>query len=127
MQQIKTFEDACKALNIDANILPDVSMLPAKDQQAFIAHYKLCVITRALNEGWEPNWSDTDQWKYWPWFDVNEDESKPSGFGLSYHDYADWHSSTDVGSRLCFKSWELAKYAGEQFVDLYEAYYLINR
>ncbi len=127
MQQIKTYEDACKALNLSPAALPDVSMLPVKHQQAIIAHCKLVIIAEALNEGWQPNWSDTDQYKYWPWFDVEEDDKKPSGFGLSFYVCVDWITITAVGSRLCFKSRELAKYAGEQFSDLYEEYFLIQK
>jgi hypothetical protein len=84
MPKIKTFEGACKALGIDAKKLPDVSMLPADHQDAIIAHYKLVIIAQALNEGWKPNWSDYNQYKYYPWFDVR------SGSGLSYDDYGCW-------------------------------------
>lgn len=127
MQQIKNYEDACLALGLSPDALPDVSMLPEKEQKAIIAHYKLTVIARALNEGWLPNWADSDECKYFPWFDVEEDEKKPSGFGLSYGVCGDRGTYTFVGSRLCFKSRELAKYAAEQFIELYEDYFLVEK
>jgi hypothetical protein len=92
MPKIKTFEGACKALGIDAKKLPDVSMLPADHQDAIIAHYKLVIIAQALNEGWKPDWSDYNQYKYYPWFNVR------SGSGLSYFDFVGW--TTHCGCRL---------------------------
>ena len=126
MDKIKTFEDACAALGI-STALPEVSMLPEAEQKAIVAHYKLTVIAKALNDGWQPDWSIDGEWKYYPWFDVEADASKPSGFGLSYYDCGHTYSNTYFGSRLCFKSRELAKYAGVQFADLYEEYFLINK
>jgi len=126
MDKIKTFEEACAALGI-STALPEVSMLPEAEQKAIVAHYKLTVIAKALNEGWKPDWSNDDEYKYYPWFDVEEDAAKPSGFGLSYGGYVGTDLYTFIGSRLCFKSRELAKYAGEQFTDLYEEYFLINK
>lgn len=125
--EIKTFEDACKKLGIDAaTAVPTVTGLPAHHQEAIVAHSKLVIIAEALNEGWKPNWSDWDENKYYPWFEFNEDKTKASGFGLAYFGYANWYPYTYVGSRLCFKSRELAKYAGNQFIDLYEKYFLHN-
>lgn len=124
MKKIKSFEDACKALGIDPTKLPEVSMLPEQHRNAVVAYYKLFIIAQALNEGWEPNWNDTDEWKYYPWFDVEADESNTSGSGLSFDDYAYTYTSATIGSRLCYKSSELAVYAGEQFKELYEQAFL---
>ena len=125
--EIKNYEDVCKVLGIDPNALPDVSALPEKDQQPVIAHYKLTKVAEALNEGWQPNWSNHREWKYYPWMDVVKDESKSSGFGLSYDVYDDTFTCTGVGSRLVFKSSDIARHAGTQFADLYETYFLINK
>lgn len=125
--KIKTFENACKALKIDSAVaLPDVSGFPEHHQVALIAHAKLILIAEALNEGWRPDWNDTDQVKYTPWFKVKADKKRPSGFGLSCDAYAYWYSLTSVGSRLCFKSEELAEYAAKQFIKIYEEYYLFK-
>jgi hypothetical protein len=120
--EIKTFEDACKAQGVDANVLPDVSMLPAKHQKSIIAHYKLMVVVAAINGSWVADWSNRSQYKYEPWFKVIPDSSKPSGFGLSSRDYDSWSAGTYVGSRLCFETSEQAEYAGTQFKELYEDY-----
>ena len=121
-----SFEDACEALGLDATKLPDVSMLHEKHQKAITAHYKLVTIAEALNEGWTPDWSNHREYKYLPWFNVVKKEGSGSGFGLAYDVYGYWDTGTIVGSRLCFKTSDLAKFAGNQFKELYEDSYLIG-
>lgn len=123
MNKIKTFEDACASLNLDpTSVIPDFSSFPENDRKAMIAHAKLIIINQALNEGWKPDWSNDDEYKYYPWFDM--EESASGGFSYSASD--SWHTATYVGSRLCFQSRELAKYAGTQFKELYEDYFVIK-
>lgn len=78
----------------------------------------LIIICRALNEGWTPDWNDSNQAKWYPYFDMRS----KSGFGFSYSFYVTWRTSADVGSRLCFKNEELAKYAGKQFENIYKSF-----
>lgn len=118
---IKTYEDACKHLNVDPNALPDVSSLPEEFRKPIVAHYKLIIIFKAINNGWTPDWSDEDQYKYFPWFWVL---SSGFGFSGSYCSYAD--SSAGVGSRLCTDSREKAMYIAEQFEAEYRDFLLYS-
>lgn len=122
--KIKSFEDACKHLGLNPNDLPVVDMLPEKDRKSIIAYYKLTIITRALNEGWEPDFSNWNEYKYYNWFYVEENKDQRSS-GFRYCDTYYTVAGTDIGSRLCFKNRELAKYATEQFKELYREYLLI--
>lgn len=122
--KIKSFEDACKHLRLNPNDLPVVDMLPEKDRKSIIAFYKLTIIIRALNEGWEPDWSNWDEWKYYNWFYIEKGEDQHSS-GFRYDDADCTTTISDAGSRLCFKNIELAKYAAEQFKELYREYLLI--
>jgi hypothetical protein len=118
---IKTFEDACKVLNLDSTtIIPDFSLFPESDKEAMIAHAKLVIIAKAINGDWLPNWNDWDQYKYYPWFNMGS----PSGGGFSYYDFDYWRTCSTVGSRLCFETREQAKYAGNQFEALYKSYFV---
>lgn len=119
--RVKSFEDACQVLGISTNV-PEVKGLPRKHQKAIIANYKLIVIAEALNEGWKPNWQDSDEYKYYPWFDM----SNPAGVG--YSNTGGTASLTDayVGSRLCLKNRELAIYFGQTFTDLFNDSLLLN-
>ncbi|TWP30535.1 hypothetical protein ETU09_00610 [Apibacter muscae] len=124
IEKIKTFEDACKELNLNPkDFTITIPNEFSKHSEALTAHLKLVVITQALNEGWEPDWSNWDEYKYYPWFDM---EDSASG-GFSFGGYGDWNSISIVGSRLCFKSRELAEYAGKQFEGLYETYFVIKK
>lgn len=120
-----TFEEACESLGLDPAALPDVSCIPEEDRGAIIAHYKLTVIAKSLNQGWKPDWTNWDEYKYYPWFEIKKDTEHPSGVGFSYDGYDFWRTGTAVGSRLAFQSEELARYAGQQFEDLYREYFLI--
>lgn len=119
--RVKSFEDACQVLGISTNV-PEVKGLPRKHQKAIIANYKLIVIAEALNEGWKPNWQDSDEYKYYPWFDM----SNPAGVGFSLTYNAASHALATFGSRLCLKNRELAIYFGQTFTDLFNDSLLLN-
>lgn len=119
--RVKSFEDACQVLGISTNV-PEVKGLPRKHQKAIIANYKLIIIAEALNEGWKPNWQDSDEYKYYPWFDM----SNPAGVGFSYTNLAASYACADFGSRLCLKNRELAIYFGQTFTDLFNDSLLLN-
>lgn len=119
--RVKSFEDACQVLGISTNV-PEVKGLPRKHQKAIIANYKLIVIAEALNEGWKPNWQDSDEYKYYPWFDM----SNPAGVGYSYTNNTASHANANFGSRLCLKNRELAIYFGQTFTDLFNDSLLLN-
>jgi hypothetical protein len=118
---IKTFEDACKVINLDATkVIPNFSLFPESDREAMIAHAKLVVIAKAINGDWVPDWNNWNQYKYYPWFEMGS----PSGGGFSYYVYVDWATTSSVGSRLCFQTRDMAKYVGKQFEDLYKTYFV---
>lgn len=116
-ERVKTFEDACAIIAPSSDLEPllsyngtDKEMIAARDWA------KMSHIRKVLNEGWEPDWSNSNQYKYYPWFKMN------SGSGLSSDDFDFDNSLSIVGSRLCFKSRELAEYAGQQFIDIYSQF-----
>ena len=123
MDEIKTFEDACTKLGINVEEIkltfPEQLNHHAK---AFIAHIKLVIITEALNNGWKPDWTNGKWDKYFAWFVMGS--SSGAGFSCIGYDYWDTHS--DAGSRLCFKSRKLAKYAGTQFEDIYKEAFVLG-
>lgn len=118
---IKTFADARALINPDADLsaLIDYSgndplMISAQ------AYAKMAIIAAALNEGWQPDWSNRNQIKWVPWFEHK------SGFGLSLNGVAYWDAYTCCGSRLCYKTKELAHYAATQFADIYNDFLTIK-
>ena len=141
MERVKTFKDACNELGIEH----DKWVQDKKDlglEADVIAYLKLRIIAAALNEGWKPQFT-TDEYRYFPWFylytqseidEMSEEEksrvvygsdgSASAGGGVAYA-YTSYDSSstyTSIGSRLAFKTRELAEYAGRQFVEIWADY-----
>ena len=117
--RVKTWADACAIKGIDPiTSLPFQS--PMDDMQLAVnATFQAYIIFEVLNEGWKPNWNNSGEYKYYPYFDIRN--------GFSCHAYRYGRSGTFVGSRLCFKSRELAEYAGKTFTDIYKQFFVINK
>ncbi len=78
------------------------------------------VLTKAFNEGWTPNWNNSNEVKYYPWFEMGGSSV------FRFSGCVDRYSLSDVGSRLCFKTRELAIHAGENFTAVYKKFMLID-
>lgn len=114
--KIKTIEDVLEANGLTQKEF-DKSCNGLEEDEAAYRLVKL--IAKALNKGWEPDWDNSSQYKYFPWFYMGSSAFRSC-------DYANWLSGSNVGSRLCFKSRELAEYAGKQFEDVYKQFMLIK-
>ena len=119
-KEITTVEKAFEVEGLDITKIPDVSMLPPQFQKAVLAHFILMVCAKAVRGNWVPDWTNSRQWKYYPWFDMR------SGSGLSYDGYAYVYSASNVGSRLCFETSEQAEFFGKTFIAQYEDLFLIK-
>ena len=150
-ERIKTLEDAVKAtgmtLPFDDNQL---SYLP-KD---VVAYMKLRVIAAALNGLTEDTIDEfpkftVDEYRYYPWFylytqeaigKMDEDKKKTlwlfggtsnsgahCGIAVADSRYAWSLSYAPFSARLAVKSEELAKYFGQQFIDIWSDYVALPR
>lgn len=119
MDRVKTLSDALKIHGKPSKDIQWLLDYNGKDEVVRAAQKWLqaTIICKVLNEGWKPNWKDTNEYKYYPWFYMDK-----AGVGFSYYGCDYGHSSSAVGSRLCFKSSELAEYAGKQFLDIYKGF-----
>jgi hypothetical protein len=87
-------------------------------REYFEAQYQIVVIAEALNEGWKPDWGNSDESKYYPWF-WKKEKSVSSGFVFDGTDYGYSRAGAGAGLRLCFKTRALAEYAGKQFIEIW--------
>lgn len=144
-ERIKTFEDACEFLGLDAfteeegyeNLMPDE-----------VAYQKLRIICAALNEGWQPKFTEVEyRWypRHWLYtqdeidgMDADERakrhmmmtddyETEYAGFAFAYAHSAPSSSFANFGSRICLKNEPLANYCGTQFISLWADFALIRR
>lgn len=150
-ERVKTFEDAVSELGNEHPLVKVYqsikygycSELVGKD---LLAYTKLSIICEALNEGWHPQFS-LDEYRWYPYYklltndeidDMSEEEksrvvgrasSSANAHGGLVYSYANNVSSssfTYYGSRLAFKSEELAEYAGKTFIDIYKDFVMFT-
>lgn len=146
-ERVKTFDDAMMILgeehplvmewHLGENLSPDLE-----------AYLQLRVIVAALNEGWEPQFTE-DEGRYYPWHwlytrkeidNMEASELKErnmvstekyqtdyAGFASAHSTIAPSDSITSFGSRLCLKSDALAEYCGKQFTDIWADFLLIRK
>ncbi len=144
-ERCKTFEDALRLTGVT---LPDIfGELP----KHVIAYMKLCIIARALNEGWEPKFTK-DEYRYYPWFVIywpdelagmdEEERAKleekgfcklPAGVGSAYSgslgggsvlgSLADVSCASALfGGALASRTREIALYFGKAFHEIWSDY-----
>ena len=105
---VKTMEDVYAIVRkTPAKYLPEGVKL-----EEFVKYpaNKIELIAKVLNDGWKPDWTNEAEYKYWPWFEYDKKKKAFSFVGCDF-----FYTFSYVGSRLCFKSRELAEYAAKQF------------
>lgn len=134
--RVKTFEDACTVLGIDPDEWKKRHLMCDKD---VLAYLKLRVIAKALNEGWYPKFTE-DERRYYPWFYITTKEEYDNlsaeekrrcvgragnnanalgGLVYAVASFASSLSYANNGARLAFSNYDLAVYAGTQFIDIW--------
>lgn len=134
-EAIDTFDAACNYLNLKPgttfHVINSLITLDSEDQQCYDILFKyiyphhlkaiaalnqLFTIAEAWNkeDGFTPDFSDSEQEKWFPWFVYNKNAA---GFVCAGTNYTD--AFAGFGYRLCFKSSERAKQFGNLFTHLY--------
>lgn len=149
-ERVKTFEDACKELGEDHKLVQQFKAIQeaiAEDKEA-TAYFKLGIITAALNEGWEPDFTNDDEYRYYPYLCLwtkEELEDKDEAWkddhnlqlwlgggasnngaycGLAFATSSNaWSFAyASLSARLAHKTEKLAIYSGKQFTELWTNY-----
>jgi hypothetical protein len=114
---VDSFESACKYLGVRHAF--------ENSYRALDSLFKLIVIAEAWNKEDEfvPDFSNCSQYKYFNWFvyDDNTAGFVCVGTGKATDSAS---ASSNIGSRLCFKTSERACQFGEQFIDLWNDFLL---
>lgn len=156
-ERVKTLYDAQKELESRADKGDDKAKRMIEEYNAvdtskasidLVAYLQLRIITSALNEGWEPEFTENER-RWYPWFlfytkeeiEEKDDEWKDdvklqlwlrggnssdgSACGLAFSSSSRaWSSSNAyISARLVFKSQELSDYAAHQFATLWAEYF----
>lgn len=147
-ERVKTFDDACKELGIDAEAIQQQWQDAGITMLDEVAYQKLRIITAALNEGWEPEFKE-DEYRYYPYcilytkaeIEQKDDEWKDEhnlqlwigggssnygalcGLASARSNHAWSYAYAYRSARLAHKTEELAIYSGKQFTELWANYY----
>lgn len=155
-ERIKTFEDACREIGGTDNALVNQYLFVANGPEMddtgkdLLAYLKLRIIAAALNEDWEPQFTE-DENRWFPWFylyteeelkDKSEEWKKEHalvlwggnanngancGLAFASSSFAFSDSCAGLGARLAVKTEELAVYFGKQFSELWADFYVITK
>lgn len=149
-ERVKTFEDACKELGEDHKLVQQFKAIQeaiAEDKEA-TAYFKLGIITAALNEGWKPDFTNNEEYRYYPYLclwskeeleqktDAWKDERNlqlwivggnsyngaACGLASAYSNFAWSNADASFSARLAHKTEDLAIYSGKQFTELWANY-----
>lgn len=148
-ERIKTFEDAVNAIGEDHPLVAQYKAITNAFKEDdnnlhMFAYTRIAIIAEALNEGWRPEYTE-NEYRYYPWFglytqeeyDEMDDDDKEccrfvgrssgyasasGGLVCTYANGGSALSNADIGSRLAFKSRDLAIYCGKQFIDIWINY-----
>ena len=143
MERVKTFQDAIYELGNDNKLVQQYNQIRSEFGNLMgkdiIAYLKLRIITAAINEGWEPQFTK-DEYRYYPYFFIytkgeyeqlsdadkkrcvgRSDNNANADGGLVYANtnHGSSYSYSYSGVRLAFKTSELAEYAGKQFLNIW--------
>lgn len=151
-ERVKTYEDAVRELGENHPYVEFANSASwryeGNEGADIVAYLKMRVITAALNEGWEPKFTE-GEYRYYPYYTLytkeevdkmtdkekeelglvlwggNADYGSVAGLACAHSRRAFPRSSSYSGARLAFKSSDLAIYAGKQFIDIFANFYLI--
>lgn len=146
-ERIKTLTDAMLELGGEHPLVNEYHWHICEDMSPDLrAYFELRIICAALNEGWEPQFTEIekrwlpyhnlytesalrekpDEWKANHHLIMLGDKYQSEYTSLVYEDSA-WiptYTLSDFGSRICLKTKKLAEYCGKQFIDLWADYLL---
>lgn len=111
--QIRDYSDICfklgeKELTIDNfNFIQDENI-----RLRTFRFYQIKNIEKVFNGDWVPNWNDTNEYKYYPWFKICS-----SGL-IGFYDcgYVVRRCGAEVGF---FKTKEISDFVGKTFLNIY--------
>lgn len=104
MGRVTSYKTACEVLGIS-------------NEEKRTPFERLCIIIKALNEGWRPNFNNSSEYKYWNYFIMRDGVF--SVFGVYYNAI-----NMRLPSALYLKSRELAEYAVEIALEDYKEVYM---
>ncbi len=115
MKKFKTKEEAFSSQNFDPSLVK-LEGVPEQHIEAVKAVINLFVAHDAVNPEFQPDFTNSNQWKYNPYFYPGS----VSGSRFAYSYYAGRDTYSLVGSRLVSESGDASKHIANLFEDDYK-------
>jgi len=113
--RIKDYSDIIDELKIKELTINDFGFLPENQRIKLFALHKIQNIVDVINEGWVPNFNDSTERKYYPYF-----IKKNGVWSFSSSDCRDGvYSHGQVG---LYQTKEKSNFVGKKFLDIYSDY-----
>jgi len=113
--RIKDYSDIIDELKIKELTINDFGFLPENQRIKLFASHKIQNIVDVINEGWVPNFNDSTERKYYPYF-----IKKNGVWGFGFSDYRD--SAYSYGMVGLYQTEEKSNFVGKKFLDIYSDY-----
>ena len=121
---ITNIDQAFADRKVDLNQMDSMfAAIPDRYRNDMALFFKKMVVTDAINEGKDLDWSDRSQEKYYPWWVVKGEKGAGSGVALSLYDVGCDDASADVAPRHTFFDEAGARHYAQNFKELDEMYY----
>ncbi len=112
---IKTFKEACLVLDINYEMFIKKCFINEYTEDE-IAYKKLKIIIQVLNEGWKPDWSNSNEYK---WLNYKYFSGGSCSVGSD-----GWFAVRVFSAGLYFKNEKVAKDALNKFKTIYEDFWM---
>lgn len=108
---IKNYSDVCRELCEPELTETTFHRIPMRYRKKVLAYSKLQQIQRLFNGEWVPNWSDSSEYKWYPYYNS-------TGPGLVF-DGSGYRTSDFAAEVAFYKSREISDFVGRTFIDIY--------
>jgi hypothetical protein len=123
-KQITGVPAAFEAEGVDLNSVDEMfANVPEKFRESMKRNFKREVSMAALNGPHVPNWADTNEEKWFPWWAVLGKKDGSPAVGLRLYDCGCVRAAADVGPRQVLKDEPMAQHYAEHFQELDEEFY----
>jgi hypothetical protein len=113
------YQDACRLLGQSELKLDNFSFLPENQREYMHSMHRVVTVIEAQKQARQFDWNDDDQYKYYPWWDMETYGDAEPGSGFSYYGYVNSYAFTYVGARLSNFSAEETKFIAEAMFEDY--------
>lgn len=108
------YEDACRHKNMNPLTIEDMTNFPEDQRRYMLAKHRVVTVLDTVKEGDGPlNYDNSNQWKYYPWWNLRAYGNAPAGSGFSVGAVVCDSAGSVVGSRLSTISDEKSRYVAE--------------